>query len=396
MKGFRKLDQEVISVGLCTDCGNCAGICPNRCLAMNYETELPELMSECRPECDLCFESCPGKDIPMLDMDEMLFRRQRGGGEELYLGIGQKYLKGHAVDAAIRDAGGGGGLVTALLVYALENNLIDAAIVAVMSKERPWRVVPGIAATRDEVVAAAQAKAMLVPMNSLLSETVEKGFRRVGVVALPCQVHAIRKMQLHGRPREILDSIEVVIGLFCGGNQTWRGTEHTIVEQADTPLDQVAKLEYRAGKYPGSFTVTTKDGAKVVVPMRKQRGMLANYTKDRCRMCYDYANELADVSVGEYWGVEMAKGSPGMSSAIVRTDKGKKLVEGAQVSDYVSVDTIAKDNFFQGLYELKKHGGANHIIERKRYGWATPDYHLPLDVTVMPRKINQLHPQLSG
>ncbi len=118
MTGFAKLDAEVIRVGLCTDCGHCAGICPDKSLVMNYETERPELRGKCRPDCELCYESCPGKDIPMPDLDRLVFGRQRGVGEEL-LGVSQAFLKGHATDAAIRSNGAGGGIVSALLTYAL-------------------------------------------------------------------------------------------------------------------------------------------------------------------------------------------------------------------------------------------------------------------------------------
>jgi coenzyme F420 hydrogenase subunit beta len=363
---------------------------------MNYETELPELIGECPPDCDLCYESCPGRDIPMPDLDRMTFGRQRNTDEEL-LGIGQEFIKCHAVDPLVRASGASGGLVSALLIYALENDVIDAAIVVGMDDEQPWRAVPRIAATKQEVIAAAQTKENLVPVNSILAQALESGFKRLGIVGLPCHVHAIRKMQLFGRPEEILNAIKFVIGLVCGTNYSYRGNEHIIEEECKVPLAQVAKVEFRGGEYPGDFRVTTKDGKTVTFASPLRRAQLRAFLNDRCAMCYDYANDLADVSVGDYFAPEMRRGVPGLSAAIMRTETGKKLVKDAELANYISTQPIDRDNFFRGLFEQKKHGGAFHILKRREYGWETPDYHLPLEYpSPMRRKLFLGHPYLTG
>jgi len=166
---FSQLNEEVVKVGLCHYCGTCAGVCPEKGIVMDHETEEPQLVKECPPGCNLCHTVCPGKDVPMLDFDRMLFGCERAV-DELLLGIGRDFVKCHAVAPDIREKGGGGGVVSALLTYALENNIIDGALVVTMSRERPWVAVPAIATNRDEVLAAAQAKETLVPVNALLEE----------------------------------------------------------------------------------------------------------------------------------------------------------------------------------------------------------------------------------
>ncbi len=396
MTGFARLEKEVIRVGLCTDCGNCAGICPSKCLAMNYEIELPEQIGKCPANCDLCYESCPGKDIPMPDLDRMVFGRGRNADEEL-LGICQGFVKCHGVDPVVRDSGASGGFISALLIHALESGVIEGAIVVGMSDEQPWRAVPRIATIRQEVIATAQTKENLVPVNSILAQALDSGFKKLGIVGLPCHVHAIRKMQLHDRPKEILDAIKFVIGLVCGTNYSYRGNAHLVEEECKVPLEQVAKLEFRGGKYPGDFRVTTKDGKTVTFPSPLRRAQLRAFQSDRCSMCYDYANDLADVSVGDYFSLEMVKGAPGLSAAILRTEVGKKLVADAERAGYVHTEPIERDNFFRGLFEQKKHGGAFHILKRREYGWETPDYHLPLEYPrPMRRKLYMGHPYLTG
>src|SRR4030042_4210082 len=131
MKGYAHLQREVIESGLCTDCGTCEGVCPSLCLVMNYEIEQPEAIKECPPRCNLCYEVCPGKDVPMQELERMIFGRERKLGiDEEYLGVCQQFFKGYAVDKEVRRRGACGGIGTALLLYALENNIIDSAIVA--------------------------------------------------------------------------------------------------------------------------------------------------------------------------------------------------------------------------------------------------------------------------
>ena len=86
-----------------------------------------------------------------------------------------------------------------------------------------------------------------------------------------------------------------------------------IGDWVEIPLEQVAKLDYRGGPYPGMFTVTARDGEVISVPPRACRNTYLAHAHDRCLVCYDYANEAADVSIGDYFGLEMKRGMPGWS-----------------------------------------------------------------------------------
>lgn len=104
MTGFDKLNREIVSIGLCTDCGTCVGVCPNKCLEMDYELEEPQRVKRCLPGCNLCWEVCPGRDVPMLAFERMLFGRERGA-DEMLLGIGETFVKCHAVDPLVSGEG---------------------------------------------------------------------------------------------------------------------------------------------------------------------------------------------------------------------------------------------------------------------------------------------------
>ena len=110
MPGFSALHEEVIGAGLCTDCGTCATVCPSHAITMNYDTEEPELIGKCAPKCHLCYDTCPGKDINLPELNWLVFGRQPTP-EETHLGVSQAFLKAYATDSQVRDAGAAGGIL---------------------------------------------------------------------------------------------------------------------------------------------------------------------------------------------------------------------------------------------------------------------------------------------
>jgi coenzyme F420 hydrogenase subunit beta len=377
MTGFDRLNEEVVQAGLCTDCGTCAAVCPTRAIGMNYETEEPELIGRCAPHCSICSDTCAGKDIDIPGLNRVSFGRDASPDEAL-LGVTQGYLKAYAADPAVRDAGAAGGVVSALLIYALEADIIDGAIVTGMSETEPWRVVPRIATTRDEVLASAQSRYAAVPTNAIIKEALGRGLKRLGAVGLPCHIHGLRKIQAAGMPKQIRDSLVFNIGILCGANSHHRGTEHMIVEQVGVPLEQVTKVEFRGGPYPGRFQVTTRDGILVPRPYSMMVS-IAGFYRDRCLMCYDYPAELADLAVGDYFHPDMRSATAGWSVIILRSDQGNSLVAQATDAGYLHTEPVDMNYLLGAGWEMKRHAAVNRILERRRHGWPVPDYHLPME-----------------
>lgn len=394
MTGFASLQTEVIGAGLCTDCGTCAAVCPKKAITMNYEMEEPELAGKCAAKCQLCYETCAGKDINMPELNRVVFGREPKEGE--LLGISQGFFRAYAVDDVVRDAGAGGGVVSALLIYSLEKHLVDGVVVTGMSAETPWRVVPKLATTREEVIANAGSCYAMCPTDSILAQAMASGWDRIGAVGLPCHIHGLRKIQAIGRPKRLSSAIKFALGIFCAVNSTYRGTEHVVEELCRVPLEQVAKVQYRGGEYPGIFRVTTKDGQVVAITSPQRRLISTWFSRDRCIMCCDYSNELADISVGDYFHPDMRRGVQGWSVLIVRSDRGKKLLEEARAAHYLHFEPVERDYLLAIGFERKHHAAVYQLLERQRHGWPTPNYHKPLAYPrPMPRVFDLAHPHVT-
>ncbi|MCX8126385.1 MAG: Coenzyme F420 hydrogenase/dehydrogenase, beta subunit C-terminal domain [Dehalococcoidia bacterium] len=378
MSGFASLLKEVVEVGLCTDCGTCAAVCPRHLIRMDYEAEEPRRDGDCGKRCRVCYDVCPGKDIDLPSLAEMSFGSVSGNRHRT-LGIVRVSLKGYAAIPEIRESGTGGGVVSALLVYALENGLIDAAVVTGMMKDRPWRVMPLVATSRHDIIANARSKYAISPTNEALSSAIAGG-RRVGLVGLPCQIHGWRKIQLFNASRKLNDAVQFGIGLFCGVNSPHIGTEHMVVEGCGVPLEKIARLEFRGGPYPGRFQVTTLEGRTVAPPPMSLAIYGAAFFRDRCLMCIDYSNELADVAVGDYYHPDMKPGALGWSVIVVRSIKGEKLIDGARNRGFIYTEPLEEEYLMGAGYEMKKHGAVWRWLQRKAHGWPVPEYHLPLNM----------------
>ena len=132
----------------------------------------------------------------------------------------------------------------------------------------------------------------LCPLLALLEPAIEQGHRRLAVIGIPCQIHALRAP---GRPnwgwRRSTSS-----GRQCSDNTTTENFRHFLGLLTKTP-EQVTYLEFRA-----DFRVELRftDGRTRLIPFLKLP--ISKLPRDffplTCRTCVDYTNALADITVG--------------------------------------------------------------------------------------------------
>jgi len=89
-----------------------------------------------------------------------------------------------------------GGVASVLLLFALQNGLIQSAIVSGISKEKPFYPVPKLATTPDEILECAGTRYSYSPNMLALAEGLEQKRKSMAFVGTPCQIRAIRKIQM--------------------------------------------------------------------------------------------------------------------------------------------------------------------------------------------------------
>jgi coenzyme F420 hydrogenase subunit beta len=228
------------------------------------------------------------------------------------LGVYKTCVSARSTSKEILKKAQDGGIVTQLFAYALDEGIIDGAIVAGPGEE-PWRPAPFVALTSDELMAARGTKYNISPNMSLIKEATRSyGLDKVGIVGTPCQMQAVRKGQLYPAGlRDVPDKIALAIGIFCMENFPYQSIVQLVEDHAGMALPSVKKMEIGKGK----FWVYGERGQVVTLPLK----VTHKYEQPGCHVCLDYVANLADVSTGSV-------GSPdGWSTVFVRSKKGDDI-----------------------------------------------------------------------
>ena len=369
--------SSVVEDNLCTGCGTCVALCPNEAIEMVIDEKkgiyVPELDGRKCNNCGICFKVCPGHEVDFKGLNLEIFGKEP---EEILIGNYLNCYIGHATDHDIRYNSASGGLVTALLIFALEEGLIDGALVTGMKKDKPLEPDPFIARTREEIIGARGSKYCPVPANVALKEILEADEgERFAVVGLPCHVHGLRKAQrVNAKLRE---RVVVCFGIFCARTDSFLATEF-ILNWFGIKKKNVSRVEYRGRGWPGSMLVELNNGDVKVIPFNEYIIVheLFMFTPARCRMCRDGLCELADISLGDAWGIEL-NDEKGTSLWISRTDIGETIMRKSIHADVSELEEIGKDTMIgsQGLLSNSRirHTKANMGLV-KLFDKAFPDY----------------------
>ena len=90
----------------------------------------------------------------------------------MVLGKYKQITLGRSTDKQIQKISQDGGIATALLCFALDEKIIDGAVVAGPSDEM-WKPMPTVALSSDEIMAAAGTKYTLSPITGCLSKQLD-------------------------------------------------------------------------------------------------------------------------------------------------------------------------------------------------------------------------------
>jgi len=375
---FAKKLQQVINHDLCTRCGSCVGLGRGKINFTGYTgTLLPHIVEPLDEElAGELWEACSGQDVDFPALDRFVFEGK--GTHHPYFGTYLDLSIGYATDRAIRRRGGSAGVISATLSWLLDKKLIQGALVLGMSKEEPWLPRSFIATTHEEIVSAAQSKYLVSPVNETLPE-LEKFDGRLAYVGLPCQVHSIRKLQMAGHPS--VEKIKYIIAPYCGLNLHFSSIISFLKSHGEKDYHDIVDLQFRHGEWPGSMRVEMKNGKVYQLPKFHANYLIPFHMMNRCRVCIDFANEFADISVGDAWAPRYEERGKGFSIVVTRSVHGKKILDLMLQEGIVNLQPVSVQDavrMHSHMYDNKKRGAFLRMKKRKY----PPYYHLgfPLNI----------------
>jgi len=342
-KSSSDLEQEVFSQDLCTSCGACVNICP-------YIKVVKDKVAVIEP-CGLtegkCYDFCPRTLTDIAALDKSVFGKTR---TDYSLGPYISIEMAQAKDSEIRCRAQYGGVVSALMKYALETGEISNAVLT-----RPFDValMPSSVLVEESNQMAECAGSNYVSSATLakMNEAAKQGKDSLGLVGIPCQVIALRKMQ-SSKHETGARGVKLVIGLFCTWALSYKGFSEFLKGKVD--LTKVKRIDIPPP--PANVMVVETAAGDVKFSLDEVR----KFIKPTCGVCYDMTSEFADISVGMVEGIE------DWNTLIVRTPAGKKFIDKAKKADVLNTRPLeqARLEHLKQASSIKKKRAIDAIQKR--------------------------------
>ncbi len=363
-KGFQELNDLVIDNNNCVFCGMCTTLCPR----IGIEGKEPTLL-EYDPECSTCFRYCPKTYYPEEMFEKELFNGNATKSDSI--GYYQELLTAKSTDDDVLEIVQNGGIVSSLLIHALDTGLIDGVLL--VDKDENWVPKPVIARTAKEILACTGSKYTIAPTLSTYKKAVNNlKLKNLAFVGMPCQIQAARKLQLFSPLTEGSGEIKLIIGLYCYSNYSYDLIHDLVQEELGIPLSNVKKFDVSNNK----FKIYLFDGSVREVSM----GRTKKYTWSSCPNCKDFSAEFADISVGSSGSLDND-----WSSVLLRTEFGYKLfydaVKANKITSSKKVDLIQLEK--TALRKKLRRGKIDQKILDSLQMLDIPDFEIKIYTTLM-------------
>jgi coenzyme F420 hydrogenase subunit beta len=322
IKGQNELQEMVLNTGLCTGCGACIDLCP---YFRSYRGKTA-ILFPCTLTQGRCFAFCPKVEVDLDDLSQKFFGRPY---DDNSLGSYLTIMISRAGKKIKRAGFQAGGTVSSLTLFALKKGYLDGAVLTDRDELLP---VPRFVIEPEDVLKCASSKYTAAPTLSALNRAISKGFRKIGIVATPCQALAITLMRSNPlKDNDFIDPIGLVIGIFCTWAMDFRAFEGFLsarvnisgIKKIDIPPPPAEVME-----------IFMKRGKKITIPLDEVRELIL----EGCSYCIDMTAEFSDISVG------VLEGHPDMNTLIVRTERGQEIVDRAIQEGYIMASAIPEEN----------------------------------------------------
>ena len=337
---WKELYEEVINTGLCTGCAGCVIACPHEVIGYKHEEgnykpfhlEEDLGLDNCghgEKGCTSCTRACPRFRTWEPDADMHLFGKTREDSE-MY-GQYQQLLLVRAADDKVHELGQDGGFVSAMLIWLMKHDYIDAALTSFLEGDgSSWKALPGIARTPEDVLRAAGSRYTYSANTLALKQAQEEGLSRLALVGMSCQSSVLpimwkRKVGKIGKP------FLFNIGLLCSKTFDDAIFEELFLAKYGLKKEEMVKMNIK-----GAFQIWMKDGSFHEIDLKECH----QWTREGCKTCPDFAAEHADISTGGI-GEDNA-----WTLCVVRTDLGvevmnRMIADGSVIARPAETDATA-------------------------------------------------------
>ena len=325
---WKELYSEVITSGLCTGCAGCVIACPHDVIGYHHEPGKYKpfhLEDELGADncvhgekgCTSCTRACPRFRLWEPQADEHLFGRTRNPDE--MVGVYRDIMLIRASDDHVHQIGQDGGLVSAILIWCLDNKIIDGALTSFLDGDgSTWKAVPGLATNKDEVLRGAGSRYTYSANTLAFKEAEERGLKSLALVGMSCQ-SSIAPVMWSRKIGKVAKPIKLNIGLLCSKSFDDSIFDELFLAKYGLRREDMVKMNIK-----GVFQIWMRNGDYHEINLKECHA----WTREGCNHCPDFAAEHADISTGG-----IGKDND-WTLTIVRTELGEAVIK-AMIADGV-------------------------------------------------------------
>lgn len=366
--------QETVKNDLCAGCGLCQSIFGQEKVQIDLDEKgflRPTILQSLSKEEEQLFKKvCPGEKIDH-DNPESI--------KDVIWGDYQSLSIGYSNDENVRHIGSSGGVISALLIYLLEEKIIDGVIHIGVNENKPLINEIKFSTTVSEILNNSGSRyspsAPLININEFLEQSKKYAF-----VGKPCDVAALKMYAK--QDQRVNEKIKYTFSFFCAGVPSMEGTRK-ILEKFEVKENEVKSFRYRGEGWPGYTKIVTKDNRSFKMSYDDSWGKILNrHLQRRCKICIDGIGEFADIACGDAWyGDE--KGYPkfdekkGRSIIISRNSNSERLLQHAVEKGYLTIEkqlAIEELEKIQPFQFDRRRTLVMKIISMRLFGLNTPKY----------------------
>ena len=285
-----------------------------------------------------------------------------------YLGIPDACYLGYAAQKDVRVHAASGGGVSALLIYLLEQDIVQGALVSrIVVQDGQIQAHPLIAHSRDEVLKGQSSIYIEFPWLREARPLLETTEGNLAVVGLPCHIQALRRLE--ARDPDLARKVKVHVALICGRSSSKSLLLNVLARKGVREKD-VVDICFREGRWRGRMHIWLRDGSEIAFPFQdfSLYRNLHFYCETRCLHCEDPLGEQADVVFGDAWLHELKQHPVKHSLIISRTPQVTRWIQEMAEQDSLVVSAASPETVCQahrrGLIPAKRGKPAKSRVGR--------------------------------
>lgn len=354
---------------LCSGCGTCNAICGQEAISMKKTATMGLLhavvdFSKCT-DCGLCLKMCPSANA---------LEEKNTVSEEIIKGHSECCYVGRSLNAEYYANAQSGGMVTTILAYLFQHQLIDAAVSCRMEYGLPYpNIHYSILTSADELIKNQHSCYTQVDIVSALSKTSQ--YKSVAIVGIPCQIQGVSNLLKLKK----FSNITYRIGLIC--DKSYSDLYICAISKDIKLPSGKLKIFYRQkdfihnGRYYNYRDAPTvfanENGEMSIIPKLKRVFLKDFFTVPKCKICWDKLNVHADIVLGDPWGLRGKYDEQhGDSVIIVRTGKAAKIVADMIANKLVKVNQVEMEEVAKGQHvELRLNNIKDVDWESNKQKW---------------------------